>query len=330
MNNQFKLLTLIIFILCIAFLNTKTVYSQELSLGYSEESSFIDLDAECNGPGQIKYDDGTFENGYGWSNTVTDGRYVMLFTPTEYPWQFNTFCIALARLAAGPSSLTFDVVVYDNTGAGGSPGNIVATVTGLVATGIPVWSTLAWYDFDISSVPALNSGSYFIGAKWDASVLSGLVALGADQSPATPVQPAYNQANGGIWNVLPSVSFPDYKALGIRTLGSSGPPVGPGLATNPNPINNATGVNISSLNLSWTNPVGANSNEVYFGTNPASLNLIHSGSLATTVNAPSPLNYFTIDYWRVDEIGPGRTTTGALWSFRTGLDPAGVLLPYTP
>jgi hypothetical protein len=95
---------------------------------------------------------------------------------------------------------------------------------------------------------------------------------------------------------------------------------GPGQATNPNPTNGATGVDVTNLVLSWTNPSGATLNEVWFGT-PGNLTQIHSGSLVSAVNAPSPLNYFTVYNWRVDEIDGTGTTTGPVWSFTTVQDP---------
>jgi len=95
---------------------------------------------------------------------------------------------------------------------------------------------------------------------------------------------------------------------------------GPGQATNPNPTNGATGVDVTNLVPSWTNPSGATLNEVWFGT-PGNLTQIHSGSLVSSVNAPSPLNYFTVYNWRVDEIDGTGTTTGPVWSFTTMVDP---------
>ncbi len=109
---------------------------------------------------------------------------------------------------------------------------------------------------------------------------------------------------------------------------------GPGPATDPDPVIGATGVSAPNTTLSWTNPAGATSNAVYFGTNPSSLNLIHSGSLASSVNVTS-LGYYTQYYWRVDETGGTGTTVGAVWSFTTQFDPSlgswtsGVVFPTT-
>ena len=95
---------------------------------------------------------------------------------------------------------------------------------------------------------------------------------------------------------------------------------GPGKATNPNPEDGAKNVTSTNLVLSWTNPSGATSNEVWFGTQ-GNLQLIHSGSLVSSVNAPTPLNYSTEYYWRVNEINANGTTPGVTWKFKTQMDP---------
>lgn len=102
----------------------------------------------------------------------------------------------------------------------------------------------------------------------------------------------------------------------------SGTVSGPGPATNPSPANGATNVPISTAQATWTNPAGATSNSFYFGTNPSSLTLLQSGTLASSFNIPpGTLNYFTTYYWRVDETNAGGTTTGPVWSFTTQQDP---------
>ncbi len=99
----------------------------------------------------------------------------------------------------------------------------------------------------------------------------------------------------------------------------AGPDVGPGLATNPNPVNNATNVDIDA-DLSWSNPGGATSVAVYFGSNPGSLSSVYSGSLISTWD-PGTMAYNTHYYWRIDETDGTGITTGNLWSFTTESDP---------
>jgi hypothetical protein len=292
------------------------VRNQLMTVGPGSATANMNPDAECTGPNQLIYDDGVFENGYGWINTVTDGRMVSLFTPPAYPWQFNTFCLALTK-AGTAADFTFDIEVYEATCAGGEPTTLVTTITGVTAVGVPVYPSYTFYDFDISSIPQLNSGSYYIGIKWNPSVYQSYYMM-ADESVTTPYHPGYG------YDDIDAAWFPisDFggggKALGYRTLG---PAAGPGFATGPTPANFSTDVTITGLNLSWTNPGGETSNAVYFGTDPCSLSLLYSGTPVNNYNAPTPLAYETRYYWRVDETDGSGTTYSDLWSFKTELAP---------
>ncbi|QQS37777.1 MAG: T9SS type A sorting domain-containing protein [Ignavibacteriales bacterium] len=102
--------------------------------------------------------------------------------------------------------------------------------------------------------------------------------------------------------------------------GAGGCPVEP--PTTPSPANNATDVSINIPQLTWTNGAGAVTNQLYFGTNPAALTLVQSGTLATSWNVTGlPLDYMTTYYWRVVEVGDSCNTNGPTWSFSTVQDP---------
>ena len=101
------------------------------------------------------------------------------------------------------------------------------------------------------------------------------------------------------------------------------PPPGPGQATNPNPISGATDITLDAQ-LSWTNPSGATSIDVLFGTEQGSLTSIYSGTPIITVN-PGTLNYFTTYYWKVNETDITGTTTGSMWNFKTMQNPAYII-----
>jgi hypothetical protein len=93
-------------------------------------------------------------------------------------------------------------------------------------------------------------------------------------------------------------------------------------ATNPNPANGATDVSINITELTWTNGSGAVSNELYFGTDPGNLQLVQSGTLATSWTITGgPLSYQTMYYWQVIEVGDSCSTVGPSWSFTTEIDP---------
>ncbi len=101
-----------------------------------------------------------------------------------------------------------------------------------------------------------------------------------------------------------------------------GPPCPVDPASNPDPANGSTDISINLAQLNWTNGAGAVTNELYFGTDPGSLTLVQSGSLATSWNITGgPLNYSTTYFWKVNEIGDTCNQSGPIWSFTTEQDP---------
>ena len=101
-----------------------------------------------------------------------------------------------------------------------------------------------------------------------------------------------------------------------------GPPCPVDPAANPDPANGSTDISVNLAQLSWTNGAGAVTNELYFGTDPGSLTLVQSGSLATSWNITGgPLNYSTTYFWKVNEIGDTCNQSGPIWSFTTEQDP---------
>ncbi len=92
------------------------------------------------------------------------------------------------------------------------------------------------------------------------------------------------------------------------------PPPPPGQASNPNPANGATGVS-TNADLSWTAGSNAVSHDVYFGTTSPPP-FIHNQT--STTFDPGTMASYTTYYWRIDEVNPGGTTIGTVWTFRTG------------
>jgi len=87
----------------------------------------------------------------------------------------------------------------------------------------------------------------------------------------------------------------------------------PGQATNPNPSDLATGVDINA-DLSWTAGTGATSHDVYFGTTSPGY---FQGNQTETTFEPGTMANYTTYYWRIDEKDASSTTTGNVWSFTT-------------
>jgi hypothetical protein len=98
------------------------------------------------------------------------------------------------------------------------------------------------------------------------------------------------------------------------TTGSAPLPL-PGQATNPNPANGARGVSRTTT-LSWIAGSDAASGDVYFG--PSSPPTFQGNQTGTIFDPGFVLSRNTWYYWRIDEVNAGGTTTGVIWSFRTG------------
>ena len=92
--------------------------------------------------------------------------------------------------------------------------------------------------------------------------------------------------------------------------------VPPGVASNPAPANNATGVNINT-SLGWTAGSDTTCRDAYFGTDSTPDASESQGNQAGTAFDPGALANSTIYYWRIDEVNDDGTTTGAVWSFTT-------------
>ncbi len=92
-----------------------------------------------------------------------------------------------------------------------------------------------------------------------------------------------------------------------------------GAVGSPNPANGAEDVSQTPV-LTWVPGVFADTHEVFFGTDPAALELKGSGNLGEESYEPGQLEWNTTYYWRIDEANNADTDspwTGPLWSFTT-------------
>ena len=161
------------------------------------------------------YDDGTVENGYAWLSTVTDGMIVSRFDPPYYPYSFGQVCINWTQLASDPT-LNFNIVVFDDDGAGGAPGTLLASIPSS-ANGVPNWPLFSFYDYDVAGlIPSVTSGSVYIGAQWNPSI-EGVFYICADESPDTPYHLGYGYNDiDGVWETCDNIWGSAYEAMFIR------------------------------------------------------------------------------------------------------------------
>lgn len=110
-----------------------------------------------------------------------------------------------------------------------------------------------------------------------------------------------------------------------------------GKATNPDPTNNATGVALDKI-LEWTAGAGADTHDVYFGTNLAAVTNAttadpeFAGNQAGTLFDPTSftaINASTQYFWRIDTVASGGAPVrkGDIWRYTTIAPPAQVSGP---
>ena len=188
-----------LFVAAIILFATNSGFSQGVSLNPNSLPVITnnDFGVACSG-GQI-HDDGVAENGYGWNASAGDpSGFCAKFIPTVYPYKFTKFCIALTRLAAGPANFTFTITMWKSTN--GMPGVMMDTTT-VTAVGVPVWTTVTIFDFNLPSTWAqvtTPGDSVFIGIKYTVTTQLN-VFIGGDESTTTPIWPNWATTAAGPW-----------------------------------------------------------------------------------------------------------------------------------
>jgi serine protease AprX len=180
----------------------------------------VDCDSE---PGIVIQDDGTVENGYSGNPAagITEVRFVDRFTPEDYPAHLTGVCVAFLTIS-GTTSFDIDIVVYDDSGAGGSPGTEIGSLSVTVdvdqlSPPVPPDYPPLWNAIDLSSLGVeVTSGSVYVGVSFAPEDPNYFIA--SDQSTDRPVGFAGGHwwtSNDQVWEPI-QVAYPDYRALMVR------------------------------------------------------------------------------------------------------------------
>jgi hypothetical protein len=171
-------------------------------------------------PGIIVHDDGTPEDGYrDGSGLFTIAGYADRFTPSVYPSTFTSACVSFLAIAENTSQ-DFQLVVYDDSGFDGGPGNLLASVNA-TASNIPTTATAAFVRVDLAGLGiSVQSGSVYIGVLFDPTSPTGVFV-------ASDVNGAPNAASGFLTRGSPGSldtwepivdQFSDYHSLLVRAV----------------------------------------------------------------------------------------------------------------
>jgi hypothetical protein len=96
----------------------------------------------------------------------------------------------------------------------------------------------------------------------------------------------------------------------------------PTKANTPTPTNGSTSVSLDQATLTWADGGGADTFDVYYGTESGNLTKVSDAQAGTSfavtgITNGSPYEHLTTRYWRIDSTNVGGTTTGDEWSFTT-------------
>ncbi|MGY6631548.1 MAG: carboxypeptidase regulatory-like domain-containing protein [Wenzhouxiangella sp.] len=165
-------------------------------------------------PGLVITDDGDIDNGYSGNPAVADNVTVIQAFEADADRMIGVVCVSFVSL--GPSERDFEIVVFDNSGAGGAPGvelgAVAGTATGM-STGLP--DTVLWHTVDLSGLGIqVNAGdTVYIGARWAVSDPNVFIASD-EEGPGGNV--GYFRVDTNDWDQLGTDAFPDFRALFVR------------------------------------------------------------------------------------------------------------------
>ncbi|HEV7508180.1 MAG TPA: hypothetical protein VGS07_25075 [Thermoanaerobaculia bacterium] len=163
----------------------------------------------------VVYDTGSFTDGYIiGSGNPDDATMVMKFDLPTGTTRLDQVCGCFTRKnTTGPSSMSFEAVVFNDDGPGGQPGTFLGSVTA-TASAIPI-SAAQFYSINFSgSGIVLPDTSVYVGFRWP----GGNIALCGDATASTPLHASYGSANGGSsWlNTQAMFSGNPPRVLGVR------------------------------------------------------------------------------------------------------------------
>lgn len=153
--------------------------------------------------------DGTMENGF--RQTTVGSTFVEHFTaPATNEWAITRVCICFTSLGGTPLA-NYQVVVFDDDGAGGQPGTELYSFTD-TAIDIAAFTSAEWYATSVNFlIPA--GETFYIGARWNGSQNAFICV---DENGASVQTGYYSEDSGASWGLIPSfASYVDYRALGV-------------------------------------------------------------------------------------------------------------------
>jgi len=184
--------------------------AQEIEVATSQAAA-ANLSSDCSGG--IVYDDGEMPVGYSIGDgDPGDATMVMRFDLPVGTTRLDQVCTCFTGVLGGPSSMDYEIVVYEDDGLQGEPGTFLGSLAATAT--IPVGAKFFNVDMRASSI-TLPDTRVYIGARWP----GGDIFMCTDTSEGTPQRMNFVSSSGGgggSWMEALGV-FGHPRALGIRT-----------------------------------------------------------------------------------------------------------------
>lgn len=209
-----KSLVLVIGLLVLAAVPVAAQDEPETEAMHVEDLKLQVAAASPNCSAGVVYDDGVFNDAY--SLGPGNPGAVMRFDLAPGTTSLDQVCTCFTRASGAPSSMGFEVVLYDNNGAGGGPGTFLGSVDA-TANAIPVFPNAAFYNVNLAgSGITLPDTSVFVGVIWQGG--SPPIYICGDRSGTTAQRTNFASGNAGASWTNMNTLFPTMppRALGIR------------------------------------------------------------------------------------------------------------------
>ena len=283
------------------------------ALGLIAEEPQLISESGSSCSGGIKYDDGSFENGYGWSNVVFAGTYGMRFHLPASTNRINAICICWRTL--GGSTHDYGLRIWAANGAGGAPGSLLQVLPAATAVASAAGTFVR---YEIPGGLDVATQDIYVAPAWAASLFPSRYICADENGPGG--SPAYAGTYSSTVNpdLRPIAKigepdiFPNYKALGIRVEAEASSACIPG----PNTACLLSGR--FKVEIEWTDfsavtrdayvaSAGTSDSALFYWTNPNNWEV-----LIKAINACSLNNKFWIYFAAATNVGYRVTVTDTL------------------
>lgn len=145
--------------------------------------------------GGVVYDDGSLNSGYALSASGQRAGAVTRFDLPAGTTSLDQLCVCFFRDVGAPSSISLDLAIYNNNGAGGGPGTLIAQQPLSIGS---ISTSPTFFNFNLTGLSlALPDNVVYIGVLWPSLFGANGIYICGDTSAGLTQRSNYLSANNG-------------------------------------------------------------------------------------------------------------------------------------